>query len=207
MQGRCGEYANCFTFLCRCLGYDARYIFATFDHVWTEVYSPFQKRYLHVDPSDAVVDSPLMYQHGWKRPIDYVLAFSRFDVSDVTWRYCNDDRQALQKRRNRCPEPLLEAKLLAIYKELQQGFSKAKKSYLLKRMLLDSIQMFIRREPTDDERKGRSSGDAEWRKIRGEQSVDAFYVFQVTDEEAASKQFNLRYLPTKDSYETFVKGK
>lgn len=38
-KGRCGEYANCFTFLCRCLGYEARLVQATFDHVWTEVIS------------------------------------------------------------------------------------------------------------------------------------------------------------------------
>lgn len=36
-KGRCGEYANCFTFLCRSLGYEARLVDATFDHVWTEV--------------------------------------------------------------------------------------------------------------------------------------------------------------------------
>lgn len=36
-KGRCGEFANCFTFLCRCLDYDARYVVASFDHVWTEV--------------------------------------------------------------------------------------------------------------------------------------------------------------------------
>lgn len=35
-RGRCGEYANCFTFLCRCLDYDARLVLANFDHVWTE---------------------------------------------------------------------------------------------------------------------------------------------------------------------------
>lgn len=96
-RGRCGEYANCFTFLCRCLGYDARLCHATFDHVWTEVtlqtfqkkkyflfsrnifqvYSVYQKRWLHIDPSDNVVDSPLMYQYGWKRDVDYVIAYSR----------------------------------------------------------------------------------------------------------------------------------
>lgn len=36
-RGRCGEYANCFTFLCRCLDYDARIVHSFFDHVWTEV--------------------------------------------------------------------------------------------------------------------------------------------------------------------------
>lgn len=37
----------------------------------------YQKRWLHIDPSDNVVDAPLMYQHGWKRDIDYVIGYSR----------------------------------------------------------------------------------------------------------------------------------
>lgn len=86
-RGRCGEYANCFTFLCRCLGYDARFVLATFDHVWTEVYSIDKKKWLHIDPSDNVVDAPLIYEHGWKRSIDYIIAYSREEVQDVTWRY------------------------------------------------------------------------------------------------------------------------
>lgn len=36
-KGRCGEFANCFTFMCRCLDYDARIVHPLFDHVWTEV--------------------------------------------------------------------------------------------------------------------------------------------------------------------------
>lgn len=43
-QGRCGEFANAFTFFCRCLDYDARLVIPSysitlsgFDHVWTEV--------------------------------------------------------------------------------------------------------------------------------------------------------------------------
>lgn len=36
-RGRCGEYANCFTFLCRCLDFDSRIVHSFFDHVWTEV--------------------------------------------------------------------------------------------------------------------------------------------------------------------------
>lgn len=86
-EGRCGEFANCFTFLCRCLGYDARFVLATFDHVWTEVYSINRNKWIHVDPSDNVVDAPLIYEYGWKRTIDYIIAYSRDDVQDVTWRY------------------------------------------------------------------------------------------------------------------------
>lgn len=89
-RGRCGEFANCFTFICRALGYEARIVMATFDHVWTEVYSEGQKRWLHIDPSDNVIDAPLMYQYGWKRSIDYVIAYNRFDVQDVSFRYSNE---------------------------------------------------------------------------------------------------------------------
>lgn len=95
---------------------------------------------------------------------------------------------------------------MIIYKELQRELSKPKQVYLFKRMLLDSIQMVGRREPTEDERKGRSSGDLVWRTIRGEESGDAFYVFHLTEEEAESKQFNLRYSAARDSYDRFQKG-
>lgn len=48
-----------------------------------------QRKWIHVDPSDNVIDAPLMYQHGWKRFIDYIIGFSKDDVQDITWRYSN----------------------------------------------------------------------------------------------------------------------
>lgn len=169
-SGRCGEFANCFTFLCRCLGYDARYVYSTSDHVWTEVYSHSKNRWIHVDPSENVFDSPLMYEHGWKRELNYVIAFSLDDVQDVSWRYSNQ-HQGILKRRQLCNEKELIQTIMELRKKRQVNCSVARKKFLNLRTLRELSELLIIREPTDNERKGRSSGSLDWRLERGESDV------------------------------------
>ncbi|XP_060660274.1 peptide-N(4)-(N-acetyl-beta-glucosaminyl)asparagine amidase [Drosophila nasuta] len=203
-KGRCGEFANCFTFLCRCLDYDARLVHSHFDHVWTEVYSETQLRWLHVDPSDNVVDSPLMYQHGWKRNIDYVFAYSRDDAQDVTWRYTNNHKQILQIRKLCSEKELIDA-LNGIRGKRQQFVSDERKKFLSQRNLFEVIEMTLERTPTENELKGRSSGSLTWRQSRGENSFSNIFVFTPNDNEVEKRQFNLRYSCSSDTYERFIK--
>ena len=52
------------------------------DHVWTEVYSISQHRWLHCDSCENACDKPLLYEIGWGKKLSYVLAFSKDQVSE-----------------------------------------------------------------------------------------------------------------------------
>ena len=79
-QGRCGEWANCFTLVALACGFDARHVTDWTDHVWTEVWSPAQRRWLHVDACEAAVDAPLLYEGGWGKKLSYVVAVGLDEV-------------------------------------------------------------------------------------------------------------------------------
>ena len=105
-KGRCGEFANLFGTYCRALGFDTRYVHDFTDHVWVEVYSNRQQRWIHSDSCEGLIDRPNMYEQGWGKKLNYAVAATHDSVADVTKRYTrkfySDDFQA--RRREFAPD-------------------------------------------------------------------------------------------------------
>lgn len=207
-KGRCGEWANCFTLLCRTMGMDARYIHDHTDHVWTEVYSQSQSRWLHADCCENKMDCPLMYEKGWGKKLDYVIAFSKDEIVDVTWRYTANINEVV-RRRTKCREAWLVSNLLDFNKRRQATFPEAKRRFLEQRLVTEVAEFFKSpRALKDSENEGRSSGSLAWRLGRGETQCEESLscIFKVTPEEQTKKEFVLKFSTASNEYHRISSG-
>nr|XP_046273015.1 peptide-N(4)-(N-acetyl-beta-glucosaminyl)asparagine amidase [Scatophagus argus] len=206
-RGRCGEWANCFTLCCRALGLEARYIWDSTDHVWTEIYSVSQRRWLHCDSCENICDKPLLYEVGWGKKLAYILAFSKDQVVDVTWRYSCKHPEVLT-RRTRVQEAWLLHTINGLNASRQQSLSPDRKKELTERLLVELVEFISPKKPKPGELGGRNSGSLAWRIARGEtRGADtgttaqaAGYVFTPTEKEKRDRLLHIRYSATKDQY-------
>ena len=76
--GRCGEFANCKALILRSMGFEVRHVTDWTDHVWVEVYSDSQQRWIHCDGGKC--DENLLYELGWGKKLTYIIAFSVEEV-------------------------------------------------------------------------------------------------------------------------------
>ncbi|XP_076443341.1 peptide-N(4)-(N-acetyl-beta-glucosaminyl)asparagine amidase-like [Babylonia areolata] len=203
-RGRCGEWANCFTLCCRALGFEARYVLDWSDHVWTEVYSEAQKRWLHCDPCENVCDKPLLYEQGWGKKLTYILAFSKDEVQDVTWRYSAKHAELLT-RRTECREAWLVNVLHNIFRTKLQGMEEARKQEMQQRLIVELVELITIKSSVDQHLSGRTTGSLAWRQARGEvgQAADPlkhYYVYRLLEEEKHSEVVHIKYSCAQDMY-------
>lgn len=120
-RGRCSEYSVLLFRILRALGHQSRWIVDWANHVWAEVWMEDDNacRWVHLDPCEASMDAPLLYQ-GWGKKQTYIIAFeasllipaatptaiatptpaNTFSLSDVTQSYTSDDWEVIQARRS-----------------------------------------------------------------------------------------------------------
>ncbi|XP_041984945.1 peptide-N(4)-(N-acetyl-beta-glucosaminyl)asparagine amidase [Aricia agestis] len=177
-RGRCGEWANCFTLVCRAAGFDTRYVYDVTDHVWCEVYDESSQRWVHVDPCEGRVDTPLMYSVGWGKRLSYVLAYSRDDLQDVTWRYTTHHKEVLSRRTSTTEQQLLHT-ILYLRGASYSRLPVYRREELARRIVAELADMMTERKPSDYETQGRISGSAAWRRARGEMGAGHQFVFDV----------------------------
>ncbi|KAI4301909.1 hypothetical protein L6164_035146 [Bauhinia variegata] len=173
-KGRCGEWANCFTLYCRAFGYDSRLVLDFTDHVWTECFSESLGRWMHLDPCEGVYDNPLLYEKGWNKKLNYVIAIAKDGVYDVTKRYTRKWHEVLS-RRDMITEPALSSVLANMRKHCRGVFTSQLLSMIEERDMKESQELERSLHSEDDvslSLPGRRSGDEEWRKSRLEIGSD-----------------------------------
>lgn len=201
-KGRCGEWANCFVLCCRALGFDSRHVIDWTDHVWAEVWSKAEGRWLHVDPGETV-DKPLVYEAGWGKKLTYVVAFSKDEVQDVTWRYSKNHQETKERRTLVRPRWLIK-NILELTKKCQSRLSGEERNVLLERRLGECLEMLTARSVEEGDKVGRQTGSLAWRLARGELG-DQEYVFTPTEKEVKDGVMEVEYDCAEDKY--FRKGR
>lgn len=205
-EGRCGEWANCFTLLCRSLGYDSRHIMDWTDHVWTEVYSKAAQRWLHCDPCENAFDKPLLYEQGWGKKLSLLIAASCDEVVDVTWRYSDKPKEVMPRRNSMFRENWLESVLKKLNAKRQNAFPSEKMAILQNRKIQEVREFVSPKIKSSVVYGGRTSGSVGWRTERGEMGEKPSVE---TDKELCPKNFSgpkddeffLRYFSKSNQYQ------
>ena len=163
------------------MGFEARYVVDFTDHVhlfsftdpshlqvWTEIYIPSLKKYVHTDPCENAFNTPLVYEQGWGKQLNYIFAFGVYQVLDVTLRYTRDPMGVYGRRKDVQESWLREVieqlnndmrkTLSAQYREELKGDDGKEWEEMVSECKIERVENL----------PGRITGSLEWRSARGE---------------------------------------
>eukprot|EP00698_Gefionella_okellyi_P025547 TRINITY_DN9402_c0_g1_i2.p1 TRINITY_DN9402_c0_g1~~TRINITY_DN9402_c0_g1_i2.p1 ORF type:complete len:627 (-),score=102.53 TRINITY_DN9402_c0_g1_i2:482-2362(-) len=174
-RGRCGEWAQAFTLCARAIGCEARFVNDWTDHVWTECWSNQRQEWIHCDSCEDAYDAPLMYESGWGKKLNYIIAVNGDEVIDVTSRYTAKWEEVLTRRTN-IPESVLAELITQLNTQRRSMISPFRLQQIASRQAAEQAYLQARRTvapPTvealkAEEQIGRISGSEEWKRARGE---------------------------------------
>jgi len=97
-RGACGEFSLLYIGLLLANNIECRLVVdcstlqnqsktAAGDHVWAEVWIPRLGRWVHVDPTEKIIDQPDMYSVKWNKDVNLVYAIAADEIVDVTDTY------------------------------------------------------------------------------------------------------------------------
>jgi hypothetical protein len=171
-RGRCGEWQQVFTLMCISLGLNARAAHDETDHVWTEVWSRTESRWMHADSCEDCLDEPLLYESGWGKKLTYVIATGKGCVADVTRRYTANFTELLS-RRTIVGEEWLQTQLSLLHQQAVAAVSPAERPLVIQRNEADERHLRGKSEITPaSDLPGRQSGSTDWIHSRGENGED-----------------------------------
>ncbi|VDQ00522.1 unnamed protein product [Trichobilharzia regenti] len=145
---------------------------------------------MHCDPCEGQLDKPLLYESGWNKKVNYILAYTvppsppprqisrnqltSIDIQDVTWRYTQHFSE-VRSRRNLIRESVLAAKLANIHKDAVQSWSsipdattRSDENPFSWKSILSELISFLHPPKSTGQLPGRQTGSLEWRAARGE---------------------------------------
>lgn len=165
--GRCGEWCNLFMLILKSFGLESRYVINFEDHVWNEYYSPFLKRWVHIDSCEQSFDEPHIYSVNWNKKMSYCIAYGKNEVVDVSEKYIIQNKLP----RDKISDQDLNLVCRMITKRLRQDLNNDElyKVYCMDEQdYLNSMKKSQAQSTDSVETKGRQSGSKEWVTTRGE---------------------------------------
>lgn len=85
-----------------------------------------------------------MYEAGWGKKLDYIIAYSKDEVQDITWKYSSNHMNLLT-RRNMCTENELITTLIAMREKRWEILSPERQKFIQKRLCVELVDMIEER--------------------------------------------------------------